>query len=331
MLKDYIDNYDKLETERQSYLLKIYSLILAYIGLLTWVIYACINNIIKIQNVMQDIRGIFAILATRFLILMDYVIVTGSLFEKKKKKVLLPSLLKDIAGRNGKINWGEEIYDEKIKMSPSEWNSMSDEEFDKLCEKYEDFDYDEENQCINIIKYPESTINLFNQERGYNYDDIFWGTYYDVPFKLTEYKNRFNTIIIEIPFNIRYQGKLVIADKNLLTNEIVKGLSPINIDAGFSNTKLNIFTDNPTGTEEILTPRFINFVNSLDKKYSFAFTKGFLYIIYNNNRDYFKMGSLYKKIDDESQYEKFRQDMEECLDIVLRAGKIGWEIRISKN
>ena len=61
----------------------------------------------------------------------------------------------------------------------------------------------------------------------------------------------------------------------------------------------------------ILDDKFVNYLNSSNDKFSYMFKNNHAYLMMPHKKDLYKFGSLFKRVDDKKQYQKFEQDLQE--------------------
>ncbi|MCQ2958506.1 MAG: hypothetical protein MJ180_06385, partial [Candidatus Gastranaerophilales bacterium] len=298
--------------------------ILVFVAGICWMI---------INNSSQGTAFVFLII---FNLLLIFLVNNDSKkFEDKIKKILLPVTLKNIAGNKGEIFW-----------TSSREDVLESDIYNKINSEINNNNNNISQADLDLFKQTNDNFSSVLFNKYCDYDDKFYGHYCNIMFNNIEFDEvehhgRHSTTfikgnVLEIPLNISYKNKLVIKDKkvfvsSLWESRILDKLKNINSNIIFNNPKLKIFTDNINGIEEVLTPDFIGFINSLPEKYTVAVAQGDLYIISNSKKDKFKMGSLYKKVDDIKQYDKFQRDLLEVLDIVEKASFLKFAKKIEED
>ena len=274
-------------SQKQTIVLIFLFFLFFYVGIHLFVAFVLVNPTVAI------IALVVIILACGICALHFKNIASG--FENKVKKELMPLVLQYTISDDGDISW-----------------------------------HIEENSKIEFTQ----TFPIFGEY--FLPQENFSGTYKSVDFLLSEYfveggSGKYKDLImrgniIKIPTNIDYLGFAVFGKKKIIASQkweecIFAGLSALNLPSVLSNNR-KVYASDATNIDKLLSPEFIEFVNNLPIKYTLAFFKKDLHIIYSADRDTFKMGSLWKKIDDPKQYEKFAGDLMEALSIVEKSGSI---------
>lgn len=167
-----------------------------------------------------------------------------------------------------------------------------------------------------------------------NEDDTFWGTYKDIPFTFVEahdysskyHSSVFSGTILRIRLKDDYNNKILALKKMTFCsgtwyNSIKNGLTELKINLPFF-AEYEIYVRNKENIDSIINNNFVDFVNKI-QDYSYIIEEDNLYVIIPHSGDKFKFGNLFKKIDDETQYEKFYDDINKILNIIEAAGKHG--------
>jgi len=257
---------------------------------------------IKIIGVITKVLSVFIYIA----LIINWVNISDDCdeFETIVKRTFLPTILDKLTQGEGKITW------------------KSTSSFNQLYKKKKD----------------NETIDLFDSLWVPN--ERFEGTYKNVKFSVTEYNEVkrskrysytiFRGHIIKFPTEIKYPGKLVIGNKKITlqawTLMLFKNIQKLKTNPqNFLNRSL--YTSNPDMLDKILTPEFTTFVNNLPKSAYIAFAENNLYVLYSTNRDTFKMGSIFKKIDNLNQDKKFTTDLVKVLNIIEKAKPITYRTK----
>lgn len=229
-------------------------------------------------------------------------------YENKVKKMLLPHLLNESIKDKGILLSGK-TFAKKLFEKSAEFN------------KY-DLSYIQNNEFKKTDDDIATVFNIWDITKPTN--DYFSGIYNDTIFSFfdgNEFKEvDFKCIVIKIACDIKYKNKLVITRPSFVERRwktcIRSQLKKLEINNLFANSNFKIYTNYPLGCDEVLSQEFMNLINNLGNKYIFVFGKGNLYIICPTSKDYFKLGSLFKRIDDLKQYQKFIDDIQEILKII---------------
>ena len=73
----------------------------------------------------------------------------------------------------------------------------------------------------------------------------------------------------------------------------------------------------------ITMEKFIDFVKQF-KNYSYLIQDNKMYVIINHYKDRYSMGNIFKRIDDEAQYQKFYNNINEVLKVVETVVEYGF-------
>ncbi|MCR4881554.1 MAG: DUF3137 domain-containing protein [bacterium] len=294
-------DFQELEKERIKALVQIWLTVIVVVAVICAAIYICL---FVAPEPSEYIEPSFLIVTIIFVIATGLVLDKPKRFENNVKTNMGQYALDQIIGIEGQLYW------QRPDSNSPDGHSEDITEAYKLSQNASDV--------------------LFR--RHCTHDDIYYGTYRRTPFSICEYdhsirhgKNSYKFIygiVIAIKCqNLKYKNTLVLGRRRFSgskewENALVKRL--VKVSHGNELAK-DVYTDKASGIDEILTPKFIDFANNLDDKYTVAFAEGNLYIIINKQRDWFKMGSLFKRIDDQKQYEKFTEDISYILNIIEQA------------
>lgn len=159
-------------------------------------------------------------------------------------------------------------------------------------------------------------FNVFNS--SISYDDVFYGSYKGTEFVAIEGREDkvFHGTVIRIPLKKEFENTLLVLSKELylisqnVIEELQKDLSPIKLQI-FDNH--DIWADSPD-ISGMLEDKFIQYVNSSNKEFSYMFKENYAYLIWPHREDFFKLGTLFNKIGNPKQYKNFEKDLRSMLD-----------------
>ena len=183
-----------------------------------------------------------------------------------------------------------------------------------------------ENTYMGSYKIHES--GLLGDYEDESYDDIFEGTYKGVKFEIAEavYRKKgyrhnsviFQGVIIRVPMNKTIETHTIIKLDSMVHISPVYGLRHTTLEDVVFEKNFDVFTDNEVEARYLITPSFMQRLNSIKKIFlagaiECAFYKDELIIALHTSRDLFSIGSLITPIDDSKQY---FQMFEEILSII---------------
>ena len=305
--------YSELEKKRKVALLKVCVLIIFQLALLSLFFVIGLNS--------DTLKLLITINMISFFVVFCVIDTMYVKFEKEVKQNLIQNILENILQNDGCVTWSE----------------GGDEETENILRVASNYiDEDIESILRDAGNYIDDVKILFSCYEDSHPREVYLGIYKNQKFKLAEYhiirgvgRNKYIFLrgnVIKIPLKNNYSGQIVVGKRKLIARQPWEHwfnfrLKRIKINKIFTNGR-NLYSNGIDNFDEILTPCFVEFVNSLPKKCQVSIVNNNLYIIYSTNRDTFKLGSLWRKIDDPKQYERFRKDLFYALDIVERASKI---------
>ena len=183
-----------------------------------------------------------------------------------------------------------------------------DEYHDSIHKRFENVSFDtDRGLCL---------YRLFN--RSISYDDVFYGNYKGNEFIAIEGKEEkvFNGTVIRIPLKQEFNNTLLVLSKKL--NVIPLG-GAAGLQTNLHSMKLNTFNKHTIWSEtsqnvsDILNDKFVQYVNTSNNTFSYMFKENYAYLIWPHRKDFFKLGSLFKKVDNQKQYQGFEQDLRTML------------------
>ena len=227
---------------------------------------------------------------------------------------------------NEKYQYELELY--KLSDIEEDNNELSEDEA-KQCKKLEslidNYDFDIDNyhfgQCsyfnINELVNNEDDIEIIVDA---SIDDVFLGDYKGIKFIAVERKDGgnsefFSGTIVKIPLKQEFQGTLFILTH--CYNAVPQsGIEKMTENLQYLEQKItenhNIYIKELRDSN-ILNDKFVNYLNSSNDKFSYMFKNNYAYLMMPHKKDLYKLGSLFKRIDDKKQYQKFEQDLQTML------------------
>lgn len=213
-----------------------------------------------------------------------------------------------------------------------------------FCECFEDLEWYSANtvKVSNIEEYEEisnsneniSTLleetKLFYTDASskYKYDDMFKGTYKEVPFELFELnsytvhrsgKNRSTTIrfeglIIKIKMNKKFTSNTVILPNSFIHTSPGFNLKHSVFEDVEFEKKFDVFTNDEVEARYLITTSFMERLNNLKAafntdKISCSFYSQELFIGLHTNKDLFKLASINKPMTDYSEFSKMFKEV----------------------
>ena len=128
----------------------------------------------------------------------------------------------------------------------------------------------------------------------------------------------FKGVIVRVPMNKTVDTHTVITVNTSAHVSPVKGLRHTTLEDVVFEKKFDVFTDNEVEARYLITPSFMQRLNSMKtafvaERIECAFYKGELIITLHSSRDLFAIGSLIKPVEDSKPYFKM---IEEILSII---------------
>lgn len=237
-------------------------------------------------------------------------------FENKIKKKFAPKIMRNLVKDDGDINWISNI----IHLG-EQYNNRTDSD---------DIDYRRIKRCgildfFQVFKgFCSFKFKDLKKDNSINLDDFFYGTYKGAEFVSVEaeistkkgkyYWTTFKGLIIEIKTNRNFSPMLIKSNSQpyLKTSPEYK---KIYINNKNFSSKYSIYTKEGTEIPQFSTS-FYSFINDLWKMFSFGFIEDRIVVIVNAKKDLFKLGSLFKSLNNESQYKQFRDEFFLMLNII---------------
>lgn len=269
-------------------------------------------------------------------------------FKKRFISHIANDIIQNIIQNDGKITWVSDIYsldedkeydDSDTKKKLREYRKKKNiENADDEDKKDDFFDFN-----LKTIK-KEGDLNFSKVFKGFSsfdfkgfwdnvsilLEDFFCGTYKGADFISVEAKissdigrnsyKVFDGIIIEIKTDNDFPPTLV-KRKLMSYPNVPSGYKKINIKENFFSSKCRVYVRNNEHLPN-LPAQFYNYISLLKKDIVFGFSGNRAIIMIPTTKDMFKLGSIFKRIDDEKQYMKFRSEFIFMLNLIENLSNI---------
>lgn len=158
---------------------------------------------------------------------------------------------------------------------------------------------------------------LVNNYTSVNFDDIFYGKHLDVDFEIIEAefirgsgKNQtllFDGAIVKLKMNKKFTGHTVIKPDTMMHASPSANLRQTTLEDVKFEKKFDVFTDDEVEARYLITPSFMERLNNMRLAFSAdriscAFYSDYLLVGLHTSKDLFSICSLFKPVDDASQY-----------------------------
>lgn len=190
---------------------------------------------------------------------------------------------------------------------------------DYLEKRYDEYRNSSDRELETLLSDTDRALCLFKLfNRSVSYDDVFYGNYKGTEFIAIEGKEEkiFNGTIIRIPLKNEFNNTLLVLSKkfNVIPLAGVAGLQTNLKAMNLSNlSKHTIWTENSNNIANILEDKFVQYIQNSNNSFSYMFKENFAYLIWSHKKDFYKLGSLFKKVDDKKQYQNFEKDIRSML------------------
>jgi len=228
------------------------------------------------------------ILLILMLVSISYQIKIAKNFEKSVKVTCINNIIANILGSRGEIVWQEGKNTQNIKIK---------------------IPFLQENVCGKEV----TESRLFSFTDCYD-DDIFIGEYAGLKVDIAEfilitgygkYKSTvFRGPVITLQSEKEFQGHTIIGKKRYVNT---KGLQKLKLPMKEFAKKYDVYTNNFDEAGKILAPDLINFLMGM-KNIRLACYGNKVVAAIHTNRDMFKLGSLFRPVEDQKQFMKFTED-----------------------
>lgn len=350
-----MDKSVDLEKSRKKKLVTYFGLlillILIIVALIAFVVFIAINVISSHLGSLLAIFSLFLVFITMYC--MNSVIKN---YEVTVKKEMLPNILKRITGNNGFIKWQKQYDTPETPLSTIKFLVNLPREIKEIEEEFEEFNKEIEKDMQQLDEKSPLDINIYGNREDINEfnsdfyyleycafqsvekmygesgvfqfeDDVFGGIYKNVDFIVQEaniepYKGKskyFSGTMIRIKSNKKYENPIAIL-KNSVSNIKDKKLKSAKIDLknDLIPKQYKLFSKDLNALLEILNPQFIELIKKPKQNISFLFEEDNIFILIESKKDKYKLGSLFKNVNDRTQCLKFEDDVRAILNIVVQ-------------
>lgn len=271
------------------------------------------------------------------LYLIFSIIFKGSIeknFEKTVKKNCIQKILDDIVADNGKVEWKECAFLDYSEndMLPGKYSGimMPDSGYS------DNKSYDNGATVENDVSANKTLQLRFNprESRLFDFssvatDDSFEGIYKGINFKIieTEFISRsgkhrstvFKGSWMIIKSNKQFNSHTIISKRNyFLQNDLFK----LDIPIPDFKKKYKVYTNSLQETSSVMSSDLCNLLTGMKNKTSMAIYDSNIILAIQMHGDLFKLGSIFKRVDDSKQYTKFVQEISSLLSIIGRLKSI---------
>ena len=253
--------------------------------------------------------------------------------------------LNEIEYLTGKIEQYEELKEYKNKMKEQfeleekqRNHTITDAEEKRLEDLTTELNEHREKSEQKIKNVEDKTDRYFTLFEVFNSycieDDIFQGTYKGTSFTSVEghdYSSKshasvFNGTVIKIKLNNYYENSILLLRKVFFSKDtwyssIKHGLEKINVKLP-TKQEYEVYAENQD-ISNIVNKEMAEFIDNYGKGCSFLIEENSLYVIMVHDKDKFKFGNLFKRLDDEKQKETLVSEIKEILDYVENVSKLG--------
>lgn len=254
-------------------------------------------------------------------------------YQNEVKSTFYKNLLK-IFGQDIHYAPKEGSYTLNEKIKKLEDGTISPEEIEK--------EYEEEKKVKNITNSTFKNSELFGNHNIANRedDDVFWGTYHDVEFRIAEtdfgwyekdkknnkktYHPLFAGLAMQFTMNKMINCRVLIYSKSLI-NIIPAGYEKIELEYEKFNKKYNVYA--PIGATGQIEARYLFNTAFLDRfmqiqtsfkvdKVKCSIKNNIMLIMLETGSDLFEMNHLFGRIDDKHQYAKLFDEFASVLSFI---------------
>ena len=193
-----------------------------------------------------------------------------------------------------------------------------------LCKCFSDLKWVENAEAKHSL-YKSAGIITKKYNRSY-VDDVFVGSFKNVPVEIAEVKYQevthrrtsdgktktdvetiFNGVIITLAMNKNFSAHTLVKSDSLIKSAGVSGLRHTTLEDVVFEKKFDVYTNDEVEARYLLTTSFMERMTEMKTIYkakntTCAFYKDKFIIALDVRRDMFKLGSIFKKADDERQY-----------------------------
>ena len=181
--------------------------------------------------------------------------------------------------------------------------------------------------CIGNIKWKQGKYNgkslfyianLVPEYTDAYFDDVFYGRYKDVEYEIIEtmlWRNKrkklskimFTGCIVKLALNKKFKGNTIIYPDSLSHKSPFENLKYTALEDVNFEKKFDVFTDDEVEARYLITPAFIERLNTMKTAFSAqkiycSFYDKDLFIGFYTETDLFSIGSLFQPINNEKQF-----------------------------
>lgn len=285
---------EKFEKERKVFIKIFIVLILVIISvLLSFLAYS-----LYLQDSFAIFKDLSLPISFAFIIIIGGIVFYSKVFENRIKKELMPILCRCFEN----LKWVE---------SPRVNHSLF------------------KNSGIITKRYDE-----------YDIDDVFVGSFKDVSIEIVEVeyvditrertsdgKTRvqrntiFDGVIITLDMNKNFISHTLVKSDKLFKTSGVQGLRHTTLEDPIFEKSFDVFTNDEVDARYLLTPSFMERLVNVktiynSSKITCAFYNDKLILAMDVRRDMFKIGSLFKKVNDEKAFMKMYEELESIIKLI---------------
>lgn len=341
----------KLEKKRAKEIIKL--LLLIFLCLLS--IAACIFICIKFPELTKGRHS-----AASIIMLVPFGIafycwinfgVTAKSFENDAKEYFIPYILENNMPIDSNIKWISQVYEANDLFNEEELKAYLPKIYDDIFEKKSDDNdnnYDEEYDDDSILEpgyFAKQTIQegmipfskifegfhslgikLPSKEDFTFLDDFFFGKYQGIAFSSIEADLSFNRnkstekifkgLIIEIVTDSDF-SPMLIKSHNANYPKMPSEYNKVNLE----KAPFDIYTKKVQEFSK-LSDSLYNYLLTLKNDFVLGLVENRIVMMIPSEKDMFKLGSIFKRLDDERQYIKFKQEFQFMLDIIGNLSRI---------
>ncbi len=321
-----------LEQLRKKAIIKFFLFMLLDLIVIGFFIYSYFN-IDKVSNIV--IFGFFFY----FVLSVMFKNSLGKNFEKTVKTNCIQKILDDIVRDNGKVEWRAQTFmdclindlsDQKYPDANNincHYSYPMDSGIDMLASGINENNQLLDNKQISFSFNPRES-RLFDF-RSVTTDDSFEGIYKGVNFKIIETEftsgrgedrtTPFKGCWMIIKSNKQFNSHTIISKR---TYFFQKDLYKLDIPIPDFKKKYKVYTNNLQETSSLMSSDLCNLLTGVKNKTSMAIYDSNIILAIQMRGDLFKLGSIFKRVDDPKQYTKFVQEISSLLSIIGRLKSI---------
>jgi hypothetical protein len=255
-------------------------------------------------------------------------------FEHTVKANCIDDVIAKILGERGKIKW---VNTAKTCILTGALHASLETDCEGAKEFLKDAQETLEAENINLSDYQTSfnecipfTSEIVSQSGLFGFDtcsedDVFFGRYEGLNVRISEATldrgsgrhsyTIFRGILVIVETKKPFEGQLLIGKGGHMQR---RGLGKIQLPKDLLPQGFDAYTDNVKDAKQILSPSFCNILAGPKCKISASFCEGFIIMAIDKKwtPDMFKLGCLFREINDSKQYVKFVQEFNLALNAV---------------